>query len=112
MQVIERLTPHTGEDPEGGGLARAIDAQQTEALALPDGRADAGDRPHRQLPVGGRIRLRDAVQQHLTAVRIYATYSSMYSGLWSMGYSKAGAVWLPATRSCQHPRSRQVSAAS
>ena len=73
MQVKVSACGRTGEDAEGGGLAGAIDTQQTEAFALPDGHADAGDRPYRQLPVGCRVRLRDVVKQHLTTVWVHAT---------------------------------------
>ncbi len=61
----------TGEDAEGGGLAGAVYAEQAEALALPDGRAQARDRRHRQLPMRTRVRLHDAVQQHLAVLRLH-----------------------------------------
>lgn len=36
----------TGQDPQGGGLARAVGAQQAEALPLPDAQADVLYRVH------------------------------------------------------------------
>mmetsp|Transcript_66031 Transcript_66031/g.157646 ORF Transcript_66031/g.157646 Transcript_66031/m.157646 type:complete len:279 (-) Transcript_66031:2870-3706(-) len=50
---LARVPDLTGQDPQGGGLARAVGAQQAEALPLPDAQADVLHRVHVLVLAGG-----------------------------------------------------------